>query len=92
MAIDYDKLLALKNPAVEQTYSAKDCILYALGVGLGLNPMNEDELPPLTLPDVKIVGGEVSWRACVYRKTTSNNNFDFARQNSLLLCQNSLFR
>jgi acyl dehydratase len=45
MAIDYDKLLALKIPEVEQTYGAKDCILYALGVGLGLNPVSEHELP-----------------------------------------------
>jgi len=44
MAIVYDKLLALKIPEVEHTYSAKDCILYALGVGLGHDPTNEDEL------------------------------------------------
>ena len=44
MAIVYDKLMALKIPDVEQTYGPKDCMLYALGLGFGLDPMNEDEL------------------------------------------------
>lgn len=44
MAIDYDRLLSLAIPEVTQTYSARDCILYALGVGLGHDPVNEDEL------------------------------------------------
>jgi acyl dehydratase len=44
MAIVYEKLLALKIPEVEHRYGAKDCILYALGLGLGHDPMNEDEL------------------------------------------------
>jgi acyl dehydratase len=42
--INYEKLLALKIPEVEQTYAAKDAILYALGIGLGHDPLNEDEL------------------------------------------------
>jgi acyl dehydratase len=44
MAIDYDKLLALKIPDVEHSYTDKDTILYALGVGLGYDPLNADEL------------------------------------------------
>ncbi len=44
MPIDPDKILSLKIPAVEQTYGVKDCILYALGLGLGQDPMNQDEL------------------------------------------------
>jgi acyl dehydratase len=44
MAISYEKLLALKIPDVEHSYGPKDCILYALGLGLGQDPMNEDEL------------------------------------------------
>jgi len=35
MAIVYEKLMALDVPVVEQTYGAKDCMLYALGIGLG---------------------------------------------------------
>ncbi len=48
MTIVYEKLMALDIPAAEQTYGPKDCMLYALGVGLGQDPMNEDELPSST--------------------------------------------
>jgi acyl dehydratase len=44
MPISYEKLLALDIPEVEHSYGAKDCMLYALGLGLGQDPMNEDEL------------------------------------------------
>src|SRR6476646_7739331 len=44
MAIVYEKLLALKIPEVEHNYTQKDAILYALGLGLGYDPMNEAEL------------------------------------------------
>ena len=55
MAIDYDRLLALKIPDAEQSYDAKDCILYALGVGLGLDPVNEDELPFVYEKNLKVL-------------------------------------
>jgi len=42
MAIVYDKLLALKIPDVERTYSARDPIFYALSLGLGQDPVNTD--------------------------------------------------
>ena len=35
MAINYDKLLALKIPDAEHSYTDKDTMLYALGVGFG---------------------------------------------------------
>ncbi|MBV8790758.1 MAG: MaoC family dehydratase N-terminal domain-containing protein, partial [Pseudolabrys sp.] len=44
MAIVYDKLLALDIPEVEQAYTEKDTILYALGVGCGHDPVDETEL------------------------------------------------
>lgn len=55
MAIDYDKLLALKIPDAEQTYGAKDCMLYALGIRLGLDPVNEDELPFVYEKNLKVL-------------------------------------
>lgn len=55
MAIDYDKLLSLKIPEVEQSYGAKDCILYALGVGFGQDPMREDELPFVYEKSLKVL-------------------------------------
>jgi acyl dehydratase len=44
MTIVYEKLMALEVAPAEQVYEPKDCMLYALGVGLGHDPMNEDEL------------------------------------------------
>ena len=55
MAIDYDKLLALTIPDAEQAYGPKECILYALGVGLGLDPVNEDELPFVYEKNLKVL-------------------------------------
>jgi acyl dehydratase len=44
MAIDYDKIKNWRFPDIEQTYTAKDSILYALGVGYGHDPMDEAQL------------------------------------------------
>src|SRR3954469_23761794 len=55
MPINYDRLLALKIPDVEHTYAAKDCMLYALGVGLGFDPTNEDELAFVYEKNLKVL-------------------------------------
>ena len=55
MAIVYEKLLALDIPAVEHHYVAKDCMLYALGLGLGQDPMNEDELAFVYEKNLKVL-------------------------------------
>jgi len=44
MPIDYDALLSLKIPEVEHRYEHRDVILYALGIGLGRDPVDENEL------------------------------------------------
>jgi len=44
MAIVYEKLKNWKIPEVTQTYTQRDTILYALGLGFGSNPVDEDEL------------------------------------------------
>jgi acyl dehydratase len=55
MAIVYDKLLALDIPEVEHVYTGKDAILYALGLGLGQDPMNEDELAFVYEKNLKVL-------------------------------------
>ena len=35
MTLDYDRLRAHEFPVVEHTYTARDCMLYALSVGFG---------------------------------------------------------
>ena len=44
MSIDPEKLLALKIPDIEHSYSERDAILYALGIGLARDPRNVREL------------------------------------------------
>jgi hypothetical protein len=43
MPIVYEKLKALKIPDVEHSYGAKDCMLYALGLGLGYDPVSHPD-------------------------------------------------
>lgn len=44
MKIDPDYLINRKFPTVAESYTEKDCILYALGVGMGLDPEDEEAL------------------------------------------------
>jgi acyl dehydratase len=44
MAIDYQRLKSLAIPEVEQAYTAKDTILYALGLGFGADPVDPNQL------------------------------------------------
>ncbi|HZD92065.1 MAG TPA: MaoC/PaaZ C-terminal domain-containing protein [Pseudolabrys sp.] len=55
MPLSPDKLLALDIPDVEHTYGPRDCILYALGVGLGQDPVNEDELAFVYEKNLKVL-------------------------------------
>jgi acyl dehydratase len=55
MPINYDKLLTQKIPEVTQAYTEKDAILYALGIGLGRDPMDADELPFVYEQSLKVL-------------------------------------
>ena len=55
MPLNAEKLLALKIPAVEHTYGPKDCMLYALGLGLGQDALNADELAFVYEKNLKVL-------------------------------------
>lgn len=55
MPLNYDALLAAQLPPIERSYGPKDCILYALGVGLGYDPTNEDELAFVYEKNLKVL-------------------------------------
>ncbi|MFZ0205116.1 MAG: MaoC/PaaZ C-terminal domain-containing protein [Roseiarcus sp.] len=55
MAIVYEKLLNLAIPTIEQTYAPKDAMLYALGVGLGLDPMDRGQLDFVFEKNLKVL-------------------------------------
>jgi acyl dehydratase len=55
MAFDPDYLLRREFPTVRQTYNEKDCILYALGVGFGIDPLDEEILRFVYEKNLKVV-------------------------------------
>jgi acyl dehydratase len=44
MALNYEAIMAYRPADIRATYGARDCILYALGIGLGMDPMDEGQL------------------------------------------------
>ena len=66
MAIAYPDILDLKTEGQTFSWKAKDTILYALGVGLGWDPLNDDERAFVYEKDLKPVptqAGVVAWGA-----------------------------
>ncbi len=53
MTIVYEKLMNLDIPTVEQTYTEKDTMLYALGVGVGHDPVDRNQLAFVYEKDLK---------------------------------------
>ena len=45
MTINPEQLLATPIPRIEHRYGWRDCVTYALGIGVGLDPMDEADLP-----------------------------------------------
>lgn len=63
MSFDYDRLLNWPIPEIRQTYTRRDTMLYALGLGLGHDPLDEAQLRFVyedglrTLPSYPVVLG-----------------------------------
>src|SRR5689334_15240591 len=45
MAINYEKLMALKRDGDRFAYTDRETMLYALGIGMGRDPLDAQELP-----------------------------------------------
>src|ERR1700761_3354813 len=55
MPINYEELMALKNLDQRFSYGDREVMLYALGIGLGADPMDEKELAFVTEKALKVV-------------------------------------
>lgn len=53
MSVTYDGLMSLRSDGDVFTYGDRETMLYALGVGMGRDPMNEDELRYVYENDLK---------------------------------------
>lgn len=53
--LDYDKLRAWRSPEIRQTLSARDAMLYALGMGMGQDPLDMRQLSYATERDQQVV-------------------------------------
>lgn len=66
---DPEKIAAYAIPGNARSYAASDALLYALGLGLGSDPMDRDELPfvyeewgPKVLPTLAtVLGDDLHW-------------------------------
>jgi acyl dehydratase len=54
MALNPDQLLAARIPDIEQHYGWRDCALYSLGIGIGLDPMDDTDLAFLDETRLKV--------------------------------------
>lgn len=55
MPIDYDRLMAHSVQNVTQRYTQGDTILYALGIGMGADPLDQDQLRFVYERDLRVV-------------------------------------
>ena len=51
MPINYEQLMALKNLGQKYAYTDREVMLYAYGIGMGADPMDENELAYVTLKE-----------------------------------------
>src|SRR5215813_2106802 len=44
MALDYERIMAYRPADQTVSYGVRDCIIYALGIGVGMDPMDQGQL------------------------------------------------
>ena len=44
MGLNYERIMAYRPADIAVSYGPRECILYALGIGLGMNPVDPGEL------------------------------------------------
>jgi acyl dehydratase len=44
MALNYERIMAYRPPDKTVSYGPRDCIIYALGIGIGMDPMDQGQL------------------------------------------------
>ena len=75
MAIDYDRIMSLTSKDERFSYGDRETMLYALGVGMGRDPLNPSELPYVyesglkTVPSMATV---IAWGAGPLRNAGIN--------------------
>ncbi len=80
MAISYDHIMSLKSEGTESSYGDRETMLYALGIGFGRDPMNEQELPfvyegvndPAYLKTVPTMATVLQWGGGAMRESGIN--------------------
>jgi acyl dehydratase len=75
MAINYEQIMQLKSEGETYSYSDRDTMLYALGVGFGRDPMNLEELPFVYENGLKAVPTQatvIAWGSSIMGKTGIN--------------------
>ena len=75
MAINYEQLMATKSSGQEFTYTDRETMLYALGIGFGRDPMNTKELPFVyekNLKTVPTMASVIAWGAGGMRESGIN--------------------
>jgi acyl dehydratase len=75
MAINYDEIMQLKATGDAFSYTERDTMLYALGIGFGRDPMNLAELPFVYengLRAIPTLSTVIAWGSSVMGKTGIN--------------------
>ena len=49
MSIDYDALMSREFPVVTHSYSERDAMFYALGIGVGFDPLDDRQIDPVIM-------------------------------------------